>query len=551
MFELLFEALIELLVAHPLLLLFVVAALGYAIGRVTIQGSNLGVAAVLFVGLAVGALDPRLVLPDIVFLLGLVIFVYTVGLSSGPGFFASFNRRGLRDNLLAAGVLLVAAGLAYVAHLLFGIPPAVAAGMFAGSLTNTPALAGVLDVLRGQGVPDALLTEPVIGYSVAYPMGVLAMLTVLALGRRWWRIDDDRETAKLRRYNLVAYEFYSRTVRVSRPDVVGIPIRDLVEQRHWGVLFTRVRRGEQTFLAVASTQLNVGDLVTVLGAPGNVDRIAAELGEPTDIRLELDRTLLDYRRIFVSNPEMAGRTLASLRLPQRYGALITRVRRGDIDLPADGDTVLELGDRVRVVAPRERMAEIGRLLGDSYKALSEVNLLTLGLGLTSGLLIGLVPIPLPGDVTLTLGYAGGPLLVALALGALRRSGPLVWTLPYSANLTLRQAGLILLLAGIGVRSGYTFVHTFSQSGGLLIFAAGALITTTVAILTLWIGYKGFGLPFPLVSGILAGLQTQPAVLGYALEQTKNEAPNVGYALVFPIATITKIVLAQVLYLLMT
>lgn len=546
-----FAALIELLVAQPLLLLFTVAALGYAIGRVTVKGSSLGVAAVLFVGLAVGALDPRLALPDIVFLLGLVLFVYTVGLSSGPGFFASFNPRGLRDNLLVVGILVIAAGLAYAAHALLGISPAVAAGMFAGSLTNTPTLAGVLDVLRGQGATDALLVEPVIGYSVAYPMGVLAMLMVLAVCHRLWRIDDVQETEKLRRYHLVEQEFYSRTVRISHPDVVGIPVRDLVEQRHWGVLLTRVRRGELTFLVEASTCFAIGDLVTVLGAPENVDRIAVELGEPTDVRLDLDRTLLDYRRIFVSNPEMAGRALASLRLPQRHGALITRVRRGDIDLPADGDTVLELGDRVRVVAPRERMAEISHLFGDSYKALSEVNLLTLGLGLTVGLLIGLVPIPLPGDVTFTLGYAGGPLIVALVLGARRRTGLLVWTLPYSANLTLRQAGLILLLAGIGVRSGYSFVTTFGRSGGLLIFAASALITITVAVLTLWIGYKLFRLPFPLLSGILAGLQTQPAVLGYALEQAKNEAPNVGYALVFPIATITKIVLAQVLYLLMT
>lgn len=546
------DALIELLVAQPLLLLFVVAGIGYALGRITIRGSSLGVAAVLFVGLAVGALDARLVLPDVIFLLGLVIFVYTIGLSSGPGFFASFNPRGLRDNLLVLAMVLLAAGLTWAAHAWLGIRSTVAAGMFAGALTNTPTLAGVLDVLRSQGANDAILAEPVVGYSVAYPMGVLSMIFVIAICRRLWRIDDAHEADRLRHLNLVEQEFYSRTVRVTQPDVIGIPIRDLVEQRHWGVMFTRVRRGEQVFVVdAAATVLQLGDLVTVLGAPANVDRIGAQLGEPSEMRLELDRSLLDYRRIFVSNPDVVGRRLAQLRLPQRYGALVTRVRRGDIDLPADGDTVLELGDRVRVVAARERMPEIGRLFGDSYKALSEVNLLSLGLGLTLGLLIGLIPIPLPGGMTFTLGYAGGPLIVALILGARRRTGSLIWTLPYSANLTLRQAGLMLLLAGIGVRSGYIFFSTFSQSGGLLIFGAGALITAAVAFLTLWIGYKLFRIPFPLISGILAGLQTQPAVLGYALEQSRNEAPNIGYALVFPIATIAKIVVVQVLYLVMS
>ncbi|MCB9171728.1 MAG: transporter, partial [Ardenticatenales bacterium] len=175
-----------------------------------------------------------------------------------------------------------------------------------------------------------------------------------------------------------------------------------------------------------------------------------------------------------------------------------------------------------------------------------VNLLSFGIGLALGLLLGFLPIPLPGGVTFKLGLAGGPLIVGLVLGAWRRSGPLVWTLPYSANLTLRQMGLILLLAGIGIRSGYTFVNTFQQSGGFSIFLAGAVMTTTVAFLTLFIGYKILKIPYSMLIGMLAALQTQPAVLGFANEQSRNEVPNVGYALVFPIATISKILFAQLL-----
>ena len=541
---------IELLVENPLLLLMVVTAIGYAIGRITIKGSSLGVAAVLFVGLAVGAVDPRLALPEAIYLLGLVTFVYTVGLSSGPGFLPPGTPRGRRDTLFIRALLGGAGGRAAGANLVLGMAPTVAAGIFAGSLTNTPALAGVLDALRTQGAADAVLSEPVVGYSVAYPMGVLGMILVVSLCQRWWRVDYTRENERLRGFNLVEQHIYNRTVRVTNPAVVGVAMQKLALAQAWGVVLTRVKREDATFLVDGDTQLAQGDLVNVLGAPDRVNEATAAMGEPTDEHLEFDRTHYDYRRVFVSNPAVVGRKLSELRLPERYRAIVTRVREGDIVLLADGHRVLEVGDLVREGAPRTRLAELSTLFGDSYKGLSEINLVSLGLGLSLGLLIGLIPIRLPGGITLTLGYAGGPLLVALVLGALRRTGPVVWTLSYTANLTLRQVGLIMLLAGIGVRSGYTFVSTFAQSGGVLIFLAGAVITLTTGFLTLWVGYKLLKIPFPLLTGMLSALQTQPAVLGHALEQAKTEVPNIGYALVFPIATITKIVVAQALYLLL-
>jgi putative transport protein len=211
-----------------------------------------------------------------------------------------------------------------------------------------------------------------------------------------------------------------------------------------------------------------------------------------------------------------------------------------------GETVLELGDRVRVLTQREAMPAVSAFLGDSYRALSEIDLLSFGLGLALGLLIGVVPIPLPGGLTFNLGLAGGPLLVALVLGALQRTGPLVWSLPYSANLTLRQLGLVLFLAAVGTRAGYAFFTTITQGLGLAIFVAGALVTTLTAWMTLWVGYRVLKIPMGQLAGMLAGLQTQPAVLGFALESSGNDLPNVGYATVYPIATIGKIVLAQLL-----
>ncbi len=537
---------IELLVENPLLLLFLVSAVGYAIGRIKIKGSSLGVAAILFVGLAVGALDPRLVLPEIIFLMGLVIFVYTIGLSSGPGFFTSFNRKGLRDNVFVMLVLIIAAGIAALASLLFGTKATVSAGMFAGALTNTPALAGLVDTLRTAGASDAVLAEPVVGYSVAYPMGVLGVILSVALCHRLWRIDYRVESEKLRSFNMVEQELYNRTICVTRAGLP--PVQQMIEDQHWAVVFTRVHRQDTTFLADGTTQLEAGDLVSLVGAPDQVDKVTRFLGKETAEHLEFDRAQFDFRRVFVSNPAVVGRRLADLHVPQRFGALVTRVRQGDIDLLADGDTRLELGDRVRVVAPREQIVALSKFFGDSYKALSEIDLLSTGLGLSLGLLLGLIPIPLPGGISLTLGYAGGPLIVALILGALRRTGPIVWTLSYSANLTLRQMGLILLLAGIGIRSGYIFVQTFSQSGGINIFLISAVITLSTSMLTLSLGYKLLRIPFPLLAGMLSAVHTQPAVLGYSLEQAKNDVPNIGYALIFPIATITKILLTQIIYL---
>jgi putative transport protein len=229
-----------------------------------------------------------------------------------------------------------------------------------------------------------------------------------------------------------------------------------------------------------------------------------------------------------------------------FGAVVTRVRRGDVEFLPQAETVLEPGDRVRVVAPRSTMPAITRFFGDSYRALSEIDVLTFSLGLALGLLVGAVPFPLPGGANLKLGLAGGPLIVALVLGALDRSGPFVWSVPYSANLTLRQFGLILFLAGVGTRAGYAFVSTLRSGDGIVLLCAGALITFTVASAILWIGYRLLRIPMGLLLGMAAGIQTQPAALGFALEQTGDELPNLGYAAVFPIATIAKILAAQVL-----
>ncbi|MDZ7267616.1 MAG: transporter [candidate division KSB1 bacterium] len=545
---------IQILLAQPLLLLFLVAAIGYPLGQIKIHGSSPGVAAVLFVGLAFGGLHPGLELPEIIYLLGLVIFVYTVGLGSGPGFFTSFRRSGLRNNLLVLGMLLLAMLLTVFWHFALRLPPALTAGLFAGSLTNTPALAGVLDqVKRSAGGPENqhLLTAPVIGYSLAYPMGVIGVLLAIYLLQRFWKIDYAREAASQRESGVLGARLQNRTLRVIQPHFFGLTLRELKTQQGWQVVFGRMKREGRLSLAGEQTRLQAGDLLSVVGTAEDLERVTAALGEVSNEHLDLDRSQLDYRRIFVSNPRVAGHRLRDLNLPQQYGAVITRVRRGDLEFLPHGDTVLELGDRIRVLTRRDHMEAVSAFFGDSYRALSEIDILTFSLGLALGLVAGLVPIPLPGGVVIRLGFAGGPLLVAMILATLRRTGPLVWHMPYSANLTLRQIGLILFLAGIGIRSGHAFFSMLTQGNSLALFAAGAGITLVVAFLTLLIGHRVLKIPMSILIGVLAGLQTQPAALGFALEQTRNDLPNLGYASVYPLAMIVKIILAQVLLTLLS
>jgi putative transport protein len=540
---------IKLLTDNPLLLLFVIAAISYPLGRVKIKGTSLGVAAVLFVSIAVNALDANLKLPDVIFNLGAVLFVYTLGLSGGPGFFASFRSKGMRDSLFVTTILIGAAALAVVAHLVLHLKPTLTAGMYAGSLTNTPALAGVVQYVRNNApaaVQDTMMAEPVIGYSIAYPMGVIAMIACILVMKRVWKVDYAAEARQLQALGGTSRQLINRTIRVTRGEPIGETLQELTRRCGWDVNFGRLKRAGKLGLATSDTRLASGDLVSLVGPPEDVDQATAYLGQESAEHLELDRSEFDYRRVFVSNPKIVGHRLGDINLPQQYGAIATRVRRGDVEMLAHDDTVLELGDRVRIVARREDMDTISRFFGDSYRALSEIDILTFSLGITLGLLVGLIPIPLPGGLTFTLGFAGGPLIVALILGALGRTGPLIWSLPYSANLTLRQIGLVMFLAGVGTKAGHAFVSTFAQGGGIYLFIAGAIITTLTALTTLWIGYRLLKIPMSLLMGLLAGLQTQPAVLGFALEQTENDLPNLGYASMFALAGIVKIILAQLL-----
>jgi putative transport protein len=530
---------IDLLVTNPFVLLFLVLGIGYLLGRIRVGGFGLGVSAVLFVGLAFGALSPRITLPEFVYELGLILFVYTVGVSAGPGFLGTLRRRALGANLLVVLVLVLAAATASILGRSAGTSRAATAGVFTGATTNTPALAAVLQH-QSESHPAAsnAVTDPVLGYSVAYPFGVLGMLVAVWLAQRIW---GERERSERSDEELV-----NLTARITAPTVEGKTTAELLREHDWGVVLSRVVHGEEAAVPHRDFVLHVGDRVVVVGPADEARRAVAALGESAVEDLPLDRSDLDARRMFVSASEPVGQRIRDLRLPERLGAIVTRVRRGDVDRLARPDMLLEPGDRVRVVAPRERMAEVTRFFGDSYRNLSEIDVSAFSLGLVAGLLLGLVPVPLPGGGTFRLGMAGGPLVVGLVLGALERTGPITWQLPYNANLTLRQFGAVLFLAGVGVRSGYAFVGTLRSGDGLPMLLVGMAVTIVTALFAVWVGRAVLHAPVDVLCGVLAGMQTQPAVLAFAVEQAGDDLPNTGYASVYPVATILKIVLAQVI-----
>lgn len=525
---------------EPLVALFVVAAFGFLLGKVKVRGVGLGVAAVLFVGLAFSATVRHVELPELIPKMGLALFIYAIGLSSGPGFFALFRRRGLRDGTLAIVVLGgVAAATIGLGHAL-GLGAATSAGLFCGSLTNTPALASVVERLEGTAEAHA----PVVAYSVAYPFGVLGVLLALLFLRRVLRASWQPDRVSRLEPGALGEVLVNATVRV----LEGAPLagRSFEDATHGlRVRFARLVRGDAAPRVPGPQEtLQVGDVVTVVGPQAEVTRAATLIGEGIDEQLDLDRRVLDFRRMFVSAPAVVEKSLADLRLIERFGATITRIRRGEIELLPDDDTELELGDRVRVVAPRERMPELAKLFGDSYHALSEIDALTFGLGIVLGLGIGAIPIPLPGGGSFELGVAGGPLLAGLVLGRVGRTGPLVWALPYAASITLRQWGLLLFLAGVGLRSGEAFVATAASAEGLRVLGAGALLTTLASVATILAGHFVLKIPYAVLAGEVAGLHTQPAALVFAHEQAHNDLPRLGYTAIFPIATVAKIVLAQ-------
>jgi putative transport protein len=541
------HGLVTSLVENPILTLFVVIGIGYLLGEINFFGFRFGVAGVLFTGLALGAIQPNIALPEIVSTLGLIIFVYTIGIQAGPAFFNSFRKQGYRDTSLTLGIVLLGALLTVAVAKPLKFSGSRAAGLFCGAMTNTPALAAARERVREQVAaagagPDEVRVrgdEPVVAYSVAYPLGVILVLLAFTVARRVWRVEfgpaDD--VPEIRVSDFV----------VRNPGIIARRVEEVLRiHRDEGFVISRVRHAGDGRIGLirSETVLGEGDIVAVVGDEAALERARIIFGEPTSTHIEADRSELDFRRVFVSSPAVVGKRIGDLNLADSLYATITRLRRGDVDVVPAPETRLEYGDRVRVLTKRENFPEISAFFGDSVRGMVETDILSVAVGMVVGVLVGMLPLPI-GAHTVRLGLAGGPLLVALVLGRIERTGRIAWTIPISANITLRQLGLLLFLAGVGTKSGYAFVETM-RSNGWHILAAGALVTLVVTGVMLVVGYKVLKVRFDVLMGIVSGIQTQPACLAFANDLAGNEAPNVGYATVYPVAIIAKIILAQLL-----
>ena len=490
--------------------------------------------------------NPQLDIPLLVPQLGLVIFVYALGLSNGPNFFRTFQQQGNKQLRFILLSLTFTAALFVAGYYLAGSTPFEIAGLYAGSVTNTAALAGILDLINtnqpASQATDAL-AQAVIGYSLAYPIGVLGRILVLAVLIRIFKVDFAQEAYDTRHIYPIQQEIVSRAIRITASGVTGRPLRELRRTHGIDLVFGRLVRDGQMALSNGDTELELNDILVIAGEESAVYEVETLLGENAGAELLNNYGSYTRRRVFVSNPAVVGKTPATLDLKENYGAVITRVRRGDTDILAHNDTVLQLGDRVRVMARKDDMPVLTELFGDSYADVSRVNYLSLSAGITIGLLLGMIEISLTDTIGFKVGFAGGTLIVALILGALQRTGPIVWTLPYSTTETLQQIGLSLLLAGIGVRSGSSLENVVASYDLLILLAISiAAVLLTMAI-SITVGYKMFKIPFGIVSGMLA---SQPAVLGYLKERIPNDHPSIGFALAMPIGVIAKVVYAQLL-----
>lgn len=517
----------DVLAASPLLTIFVVVALGTALGAVPFGPVRFGAAGALFVGLAIGAADPRLgeglVLVQT---LGLALFVYTVGVAAGSTFFRDL-RRQLPLMTIAVGVLLVAAATVILLGGAFGLSGPLRAGAFSGALTSTPALAAA--------TAAAGTSEPAVGYALAYPIGVTVSIVVVAalVGRRWPSRRDPEPAAGIGLEAVTAH--VARRSRLGQ--VPGLASGD--------VRMSYLSREGRTRVVAPDEVLEPGDRVVVVGPGPAVVAAVEHLGDVVEEHLADDRTSVDHQRFVVSDRRVAGRTVGELDIPGRFGGVITRVRRGDLDLLARDDLTLELGDRVLAVVPRDELRAVSAYLGDSERRVSEVDALTVGIGMALGLLVGLVTVPLPGGASFALGSAAGPLLVGMVLGRLERTGPLVWGLPHAANLTIRQLGLLFFLAAVGLASGQAFAaEAFTVTGAkVAAVGLGVVGVTTVACA---FGARAVGVSAPRAAGAVSGLIGQPAVLAYATSRLTDERVEAGYAALFALGIILKILAVQLI-----
>ncbi len=542
-------------IALTVSVLALVAVVGLWIGNVKIRGVGFGIGGVLFGGIIVGHFVDQagvtLSSPMLHFIqeCGLILFVYTIGIQVGPGFFASLRVSGLRLNLFAILIVILGGLVTAVLHKLFNIPLPVVLGIFSGAVTNTPALGAGQQILRDLGVPFEVVDQMGMSYAMAYPFGICGILLTMWLVRLFFRINVEKEAQRFEESSGNGHaHLHTINVRVENPNLNQMAIQDVPMLNSDNIVCSRLKRGELLMVPAPGTLIQAGDLLHLVGRPEDLHNAQLVIGQEVATSLSTRGTDLKVERVVVTNEKVLGKKIRDLHVKQRYDVVISRLNRAGVELVASSSASLQFGDILNLVGRPEAIDAVAAELGNAQQKLQQVQMLPVFIGIGLGVLLGSIPLFIPGfPAALKLGLAGGPLIMALILGRIGSIGKLYWFMPPSANLALRELGIVLFLAVVGLKSGGDFVATLTQGDGLSWIAYGIFITA-IPLLTVGVLARMLAkMNYLTLCGMLAGSMTDPPALAFAnnLHATSGAAA-LSYATVYPLVMFLRIITPQLL-----
>lgn len=543
-------------VAQSVFIVSVAAALGLGLGNIKVRGVGLGIAGCLFTGLLFGHFGFNIGHEILEFLreFGLILFVYTVGIQVGPGFFSALKAQGLKLNLLAGSVVVFGAVIVYLMGRWGGVPVSAAVGIFSGATTNTPSL-GAAQSLLGDllGKESAAVAQAGLAYAVAYPFGVIGIiLTMLAL-RGVFQLNPDKEAEAYGADRRVFHEpLETVNIEVINHNLEGLRIDDIPGIADLGVVISRVKK-KSGGVAIGSGRLtlNEGDIVHAVGSSRALKKLEIICGRRTETDVKaIDNTFVS-RRIVITKTKMAGRHLDDLVCVKRGGAVCTRINRAGVQFTPTSNVHLQFGDVITLVATDPVLRDAEAELGNSVQELAHPHIIPIFIGIGLGVLLGAIPFQIPGmPVAMKLGLAGGPLLVAILFSNIRHLGPIVWHLPHSSNMVLREIGIVLFLTCVGLKSGGSFVEILASGPGFEWMAWGVLVTLVPLLLVSIFARVALKMNFLVICGLMAGASTDPPALAFANTQAASDAPSLTYSTVYPLTMILRVFLAQALAMLL-
>ncbi|MBB4266528.1 putative transporter [Roseospira visakhapatnamensis] len=540
-------------ITQGILVLCLVAVTGLFFGRARLGTVSLGIGGVLFAGILWGHLGLQ-VDPEVGHFLrefGLILFVYTIGIQVGPGFFSALKRSGLALNGMAAAMVALSMLVAAALHMALDLPVPVMLGLLSGATTNTPSLGAATQMLTTVGAGPEALGTPGLGYAVAYPFGIAGILLTMLLVRAVLRIRVDREQEAFEAERAAARkDLDTVTLEIANPNMEGLALGDLPGLKAMGIVVSRVMRDGVVQVAQPETPVKMGDVLLLVGRPRKLRDMVRILGHRVDTDLKAVPSEVKWRRLVVTRSSILGKTIGDLDVLQRYDAVISRVTRAGIELTPSAKLRLQFGDICTVIGQPANLDGVARVLGDREQALLQAQILPIFLGIALGVLLGSIPLMVPGmPAPVKLGLAGGPLLAAILLARLGHLGPFVWFMPPSANHILREIGIVLFLGIVGLKAGESFVAILTEGDGLSWLLYGAIITLVPLLIVGFFARLVMRMNYLTLCGLLAGGMTDPPALAFANAIRPSEAPALAYATVYPLVMVLRILAPQILVLL--